>query len=89
MSESNTKAVEVETDRDELRQQLAEEKRQHALTHACLIEERQRYERANFSVAEVEARALEHAAMEFKSPENAWIRAHLTRMAILKRVGAR
>lgn len=41
------------------------------------------------AIAEVEARALEHAALEFKSPETAWVRAYLYRMATLKRAGAR
>lgn len=44
---------------------------------------------SNATIAEVEARALEHASLEFKSPENAWIRAKLERMAVIKRAGAR
>jgi hypothetical protein len=64
MSEENTKIVELEAERDELRRQLAD----------CSV-----------GIAEVEARALEHAAMRFKSPDVAWVRVHLNKLAEEKR----
>ena len=88
MSESNTRIVELEAERDELRLQLAGEKAQHAITKACFDEAVQRAERSAVAIAEVEARTLEHAALEFKAKEAVWVRATLLRLAMVKRAGS-